>query len=100
MGAVYKARHKKMNRLVALKVINAKLLDKAKAVERSQLVLRSENEDLAGELKGPLRPKVEAWVMARFGFARGMSGRYEFQGSPSHGDHYERDASGGDGGTL
>jgi serine/threonine protein kinase len=36
MGAVYKARHKKMDRFVALKVINAKLLDNPKALERFQ----------------------------------------------------------------
>jgi len=36
MGAVYKARHKKMDRFVALKVINAKLLDNPKAIERFQ----------------------------------------------------------------
>ncbi len=34
MGAVYKARHKKMDRLVALKVINAQLVGSATAVER------------------------------------------------------------------
>lgn len=34
MGSVYKARHKKMNRVVALKIINAQLLGNAKAVER------------------------------------------------------------------
>jgi formylglycine-generating enzyme required for sulfatase activity/tRNA A-37 threonylcarbamoyl transferase component Bud32 len=36
MGTVYKARHKKMDRLVALKVIQARLLDNPKAVERFQ----------------------------------------------------------------
>jgi serine/threonine protein kinase len=36
MGTVYKARHKKMDRLVALKVINARLLDNPKAIERFQ----------------------------------------------------------------
>ncbi len=36
MGAVYKARHKKMDRLVALKVISARVLDNPKAVERFQ----------------------------------------------------------------
>jgi formylglycine-generating enzyme required for sulfatase activity/tRNA A-37 threonylcarbamoyl transferase component Bud32 len=36
MGAVYKARHQKMDRLVALKVIHARMLDNPKAVERFQ----------------------------------------------------------------
>lgn len=36
MGAVYKARHKRMDRLVALKVINAMLVGNEKAVERFQ----------------------------------------------------------------
>src|SRR5262249_39824305 len=34
MGAVYKARHKKMDRPVALKIINAQLLGNEKAIER------------------------------------------------------------------
>src|SRR5262245_35418306 len=36
MGAVYKARHRPMHRLVALKVLAPHLLDSARAVERFQ----------------------------------------------------------------
>lgn len=41
MGAVYKARHKKMDRLVAVKVIAASLLDNPRAVERFQREVRA-----------------------------------------------------------
>lgn len=41
MGAVYKARHKVMNRLVALKIINAELVKNANSVERFHREVRA-----------------------------------------------------------
>jgi serine/threonine protein kinase len=78
MGAVYKARHKKMDRLVALKVINAKLLDNPKAIERFQRevqaaakldhpnIVRAHDADEAGGTHFLVMEFVEGTDLARY----------------------------------
>ncbi len=78
MGAVYKARHKKMDRLVALKVINARLLDNPKVVERFQRevqaaarldhpnIVRAYDADEAGGTHFLVMEFVEGTDLARY----------------------------------
>ncbi len=83
MGAVYKARHRKMDRLVALKVIRAGLLDNPRAIERFQRevkaaarlehpnIVRAYDADEAGGTHFLVMEFVEGTDLARYVQQRG-----------------------------
>jgi serine/threonine protein kinase len=83
MGAVYKARHRKMDRLVALKVIRVGLLDNPRAIERFQRevkaaarldhpnIVRAYDADEAGGTHFLVMEFVEGTDLARYVQQRG-----------------------------
>lgn len=83
MGAVYKARHKRMDRFVALKVINVRLLDNPKAIERFQRevqaaarldhpnIVRAHDADEAGGTHFLVMEFVEGIDLARYAEEKG-----------------------------